>query len=91
MLLGDEEKDEIYALKRVGWSNQNGRAKVSLELPEGLLAEREVKMWVVSDGYVGLEWRLDVRVGGEVQQVEGQWVEKDGSAQTDGRTGDGGW
>lgn len=83
-ILGSKEKDEIYALKRVGWKEtvwkggvrgKGPSVKVGLELPEGLDGT-DATMWVVSDGYVGLERSMGVRLQ-NTQTVPGVWVEKE--------------
>lgn len=79
VVLGDEEKDEIYALKRVSWSqNRKGgkaTANISLSLPEGLEG-KDASLFVVSDGYIGAEWRRGVSLQTD-QVVPGVWIEKD--------------
>lgn len=83
-IVGNKEKDEIYALKRVGWrettwtAGARGRGpnvKVRLELPPGLDGT-DATMWVVSDGYVGMERKLGVTLQ-NTQTVPGVWVEKE--------------
>jgi antiviral helicase SLH1 len=69
-----EDKDEIVAIKRLGWStsdvskgqnrNQGGRvsARTMMKLPteeDGTLKDgRKVDIWVVSDGYLGMVYKI---------------------------------
>ncbi|KAF1987287.1 Sec63-domain-containing protein [Aulographum hederae CBS 113979] len=61
--------DEVIALKRIGWSSGDRRgggprftAKAAIKLPESAQG-RKLEVLVVSDGYIGMEWRLkDVEV-----------------------------
>ena len=69
-----EDKDEIVAIKRVGWNvgdgqkgqnrNQGGRvsARALIKLPteeDGTLKDgRKVDVWVVSDGYLGMVYKI---------------------------------
>lgn len=78
VIIGDEAKDEIYALKRVSWPSGRGgqpRANVTLELPPGLDCT-DATCWVMSDGYIGIEQKLGVRLQ-DGMQVVGSWVEKE--------------
>lgn len=78
VIIGDEAKDEIYALKRVSWPSGRGgqpRANVTLELPPGLDCT-DATCWVMSDGYIGIEEKLGVRLQ-DGMQVVGSWVEKE--------------
>jgi antiviral helicase SLH1 len=83
VILGDEEQDEIFALKRVGWpaGGRSTSANVKLDLPPGLEVEK-ASVWCISDGYMGVETVANVRLGG--MEVEEAWAEKE-------RVGDGGW
>jgi len=84
VLLGNSQKDELYALKRVGWPTR-GRAgggkpsvKFSLGLPEGgMLEGLDATLLVMSDGYLGLVERIGVHLQ-TTQAVPGTWVEKEG-------------
>jgi antiviral helicase SLH1 len=71
VIVGDETKDEILALKRVGWDtntvNRNrgwrhsgGKpaANCTLKLPENN-GRRIVSVLVVSDAYIGMVFRVD--------------------------------
>lgn len=79
-------KDEIYALKRVGFSAKNNGgggsnnrmpiARFTLNLPPPGLEGVDASLMVVSDGYIGLESRLGVRLQ-TTQTVPGTWIEKD--------------
>jgi len=82
VLLGNSQKDELYALKRVGWPTR-GRArgrlsvKFSLGLPEGgMLEGLDATLLVMSDGYLGLVQRTGVHFQ-TTQVVPGTWVEKE--------------
>ncbi|KAA8909084.1 Sec63 Brl domain-containing protein [Sphaerosporella brunnea] len=75
VILGDKDRDEIFALKRVSWpAEARGRPSVTvkMELPPGLQDERAM-LWCVSDGYVGVEAECEVRL---VQSAEEAWAEK---------------
>lgn len=85
IILGDTQKDEIYALKRVGFSARNGGngydsrkpvQKFTLNLPPPGLEGVDVSLIVISDGYIGLDSRLGVRLQ-TTQAVPGTWIEKD--------------
>lgn len=74
-------KDEIYALKRVGFSAKSGggsrpTAKFTLNLPPPGLDGVDASLMVLSDGYIGLESRIGVRLQ-TTQAVPATWVEKD--------------
>lgn len=71
MILCREGADEIVAIKRVGWSsgNQNGgrgvvkrTARAVLKFPEdesgGFQDGRKVDVWVASDGYLGMVYKV---------------------------------
>ncbi|KAL7275807.1 putative steryl acetyl hydrolase mug81 [Rhizina undulata] len=98
LIVADVGRDEVYALKRISWPQRGGRmprVEFVVELPESLGLEGEdVGVFVVSDGFVGLEWRWGVRLQ-DTQVVVGSWVEKEGagvgaSAGASG-SGSGGW
>jgi len=85
VLLGDSRKDELYALKRVGWPTRGGAGggkpsvKFSLGLPEGgVLEGLDATLIVMSDGYLGLVQRTGVHLQ-TTQVVPGTWIEKEGS------------
>lgn len=84
MLLGDFRKDELHALKRVGWLTRGGAGggkpsvKFSLGLPEGCVLEGlDGTLVVMSDGYLGLMQRTGVHLQTK-QVVPGTWIEKEG-------------
>ncbi|KAI4212741.1 MAG: hypothetical protein LQ351_004634 [Letrouitia transgressa] len=65
-LVADPAKDEVLALKRVGWPSVEGgekraaaapvvRAEFKLEPSE---VDRRVEVWVVSDAYPGMMWKV---------------------------------
>ncbi|KAI9786247.1 MAG: hypothetical protein M1839_007658 [Geoglossum umbratile] len=67
VIVGDEGRDEVLALKRVGWDGNNnsnattGRrptANCTLKLPESA-GERVVSVLVVSDAYIGMVFRVN--------------------------------
>lgn len=68
VIVGDLAKDEIYALKRVGWSQGPGKtagvgsrpsARANIKLPDlGQADKRKVDVVVLSDGYVGLQYQV---------------------------------
>ena len=68
VLVADVAKDEVIAVKRVGWSAGGGkkvtqgskptaRATIKLPEPEGN-QPRKLDVLVVSDGYIGLEHKI---------------------------------
>ena len=66
LLVADTVKDEVLALKRVNWppaekirgSGGEHTSRSILKLaPETV--ERKVYVWVISDSYVGMEWRIE--------------------------------
>lgn len=70
----DEARDELLALKRVGWHSSSSRhargdraavhARSVFKFPPDVAGQR-VEVRVVSDAYVGMEWRVgDVDVPG---------------------------
>jgi len=83
LILGSTEKNEIYALKRVSWPNQRRpggggvgmSVYVTLELPPGLEGV-DVEVTVLSDGYLGVESKMGVRLQSGLTVV-GSWVVKD--------------
>ena len=66
LIVADTVKDEVLALKRVNWppaekfrgsgGKHTSRSIVKLA-PETV--ERKVYVWVISDSYVGMEWRIE--------------------------------
>lgn len=61
VLLGDEGRDVIYGLKRMGWnpgSKKGVTSKTSINIPDGVTTEN-LKVWVISDGYK-MEYKGDV-------------------------------
>lgn len=73
VVVGDLARDEVYAIRRVGWSSQGGAganksasvgsrpsARANIKLPEGPTAgeKRMVDVLVLSDGYVGLQYQV---------------------------------
>lgn len=72
VILCKEDKDEIVAIKRVGWSATAGQsgatrggrlsARAVIKLPEeesGRVSDgRMVDVWVVSDGYLGMLYKV---------------------------------
>jgi antiviral helicase SLH1 len=80
VILGDKKRDEIFALKRVGWpTGVTGpvNTNVKLDLPPELGANKAT-LWCVSDGYVGVEIEVEVELRGTVTavKVEEAWAEK---------------
>ncbi|RKF59682.1 putative helicase mug81 [Erysiphe neolycopersici] len=61
-LICSEKNDEIIALKRVGWSSNNGKPStiVTFQLPEGRIQNEanKVDIWVISDGYLNMSWKI---------------------------------
>lgn len=68
VIVGNLATDQVFAVKRVSWSAGGGRgvgvgskpsarAVIKLPEPQGAVA-RKVDVMVVSDGYVGLEYRV---------------------------------
>ncbi|KHJ35518.1 putative activating signal cointegrator 1 complex subunit 3 [Erysiphe necator] len=57
-----EKKDEVIALKRVGWSSDSGRPStmVTFQLPEEAIQDGSdnVDIWVLSDGYLNMIWKI---------------------------------
>ena len=63
---------------RGGAMDRGGRTvstSVSLDLPPGL-DNTDVTVWCISDGYVGVETTLGVRLQNSME-VPGSWIEKD--------------
>ncbi|KAI5357013.1 putative helicase, AAA+ ATPase domain, Sec63 domain, Helicase superfamily 1/2, ATP-binding protein [Septoria linicola] len=67
LIVHDASNGEIYAMKRVSWpspdKNRGGNVskpstKSSVKLPEADV-ERKVRVVVVSDSYIGMEWVLE--------------------------------
>ncbi|KAF2834722.1 Sec63-domain-containing protein [Patellaria atrata CBS 101060] len=66
VVVEDVAAGEVVAMKRVGWPLDTGRSKgpsglrikTSIKLPESL-SERKLDCRVVSDGYIGMEWRVE--------------------------------
>lgn len=67
VVVADVERDDVVAVKQVGWPATGGRgpgrgkcptARATMRLPEPGEEARKVDVVVVSDGYVGLEHRV---------------------------------
>ncbi|KAH0556380.1 hypothetical protein GP486_005698 [Trichoglossum hirsutum] len=66
VIVADESKDEILALRRVGWeepgrkalARENPTVNCRLELPESS-DQRSVSVMVVSNAYIGMVFRVD--------------------------------
>ena len=68
VVVADVQRDEVIAVKRVGWTSQGGKglgqgskptARTVIKLPERPAGQaRKLDVLVVSDGYIGLEHRL---------------------------------
>ncbi|KAI3400666.1 hypothetical protein diail_2378 [Diaporthe ilicicola] len=72
VVVGDVARDEVYAIKRVGWSQGAGSkqagvgsrpaARTSIKVPEAVQGEggeaRKLDVLVVSDGYVGMRYEV---------------------------------
>lgn len=60
VLICKEDKDEIVALKRVGWSSSSGKpsAKVVVQIPDEGVRGTKVDIWIFSDGYLGMTWTI---------------------------------
>ena len=101
VILCKEARDEILAIKRVSWeANASGRvkAKTTMKLPGdevgdmlGGAGKRKVDVWVASDGYVGMLWKVsnvevpeppkvDVHVEGLAKGKEGKGGDSGGSS-----------
>jgi antiviral helicase SLH1 len=81
VLLCKEDRDEIVAIKRVGWNSGNGKgvarqsARAVIKLPgEGEGGKMDV--WVVSDGYLGMVYKIS---GVEIPELKGMSVPDDGN------------
>lgn len=95
VVVADVERDEVFAVKRVGWSAGQGKtvnvgsrpsARATIKLPEQEAGgkARKVQVIVVSDGYLGLEHRVsDVEIPAVPLVEDGK---KDKSPQTNGTT-----
>lgn len=69
VVVGDVARDEVYAIRRVGWAQGPGKgasagsrvsARASIKLPEAGAAagqKRVVDVLVLSDGYVGMQYQ----------------------------------
>ncbi|GAB1318885.1 Putative steryl acetyl hydrolase mug81 [Madurella fahalii] len=108
VVVGDVERDEVLAVKRVGWTAAGGRGgnhgsnKKGLEVGERVAARavvklpeaeeedgRKVDVLVLSDGYVGMEWRVEgvqlpgrPKVAAGVEKGSEQGKRKQGSSST---------
>ena len=65
VLLLESGKDEIVALKRVSWpqsrnqaSTSKPRIRTTIKIPQSE-GDRRMDVLVMSDGYIGMEWRID--------------------------------
>lgn len=75
VVVGDVARDEVVAIKRVGWKAPGGpkqkgvdvgsrpMARTVIKIPGDTQAGRKLDVLVVSDGYVGMEYRV---MGAEV-------------------------
>lgn len=64
VVVGDLARDEVYAIKRLGWAQGAGKvaavgsrpsAKASIKVPDDA---RKLDVLVLSDGYVGVQYRV---------------------------------
>ncbi|TAQ85230.1 hypothetical protein B7494_g6447 [Chlorociboria aeruginascens] len=90
MILCKESRDEIVAIKRVGWNaTGNGNrpsAKATIKLPDDIIEDgRKFDVWVVSDGYVGMIYKVQ---GVEIPDVM-KIIGDDGKKQTKDTKGEG--
>jgi antiviral helicase SLH1 len=103
VVLCDKGRDEIVAIKRVGWSSSSGgnsgngkgkggigsrpTAKAVIKLPEnedGTFTDgRKVDVWVVSDGYLGMVYRVEGVKVPDAPKVVGDG--KDGKGKGEGK------
>ena len=67
VVVADSSKDEIMALKRVGWAagqatrrggSNKGTTRTMIKLPHSD-EERKLDVWVMSDSYPGMKWVLE--------------------------------
>jgi antiviral helicase SLH1 len=61
VLVSEHGKSELVALKRVGWAQTGGgklSARANIKLPASH-HDRQFDVVVMSDGYIGLDWRLE--------------------------------
>lgn len=69
VVVGDLAKDEVYAVKRLGWSQGQGKsvgvgsrpsARAAIKLPDPGEGRRigKVDILVLSDGYIGLQYQM---------------------------------
>ncbi|KAL2874482.1 putative steryl acetyl hydrolase mug81 [Colletotrichum sp. CLE4] len=95
VLLADPTRDDVLAVKRAGWSGGPGRsvavgskptARVTVKVPEAAQGKK-LEVIVVSDAYVGMEYRVAVDV--PAAPVVDDDVDKSKKAQFQQR-GDGG-
>ncbi|TVY15045.1 putative helicase [Lachnellula arida] len=85
VLLCKEDRDDIVAIKRVGWSSGgNGRgparlsARAVIKLPidgDSGGGARKLDVWVVSDGYLGMVYKIE---GVEIPELRVMSVMDDG-------------
>lgn len=103
VVVGDLQRDEVLAVKRVGWAPAGGgggssgktlevgervSARAVVKVPEveegdgaGGEEGREVDVLVLSDAYVGMEWRVErVRLPGRPRVTGGAEKEKGGDS-----------
>ena len=94
VILCDEAKDEILGIKRVGWSAGNrgdankqvqGSTRTTLKFSEeeggGFKDGRKMEVWVVSDGYTGMIYKIG---GIEVPDVPRMSVDDSGKKKETG-------
>jgi len=91
VVLCREDRDEIVAIKRVGWNAGNGNgkgvarqsARAVIKLPgEGEGGKMDV--WVISDGYLGVVYKIK---GVEIPELKGMSVQDDGKKEKGGGVG----
>ena len=72
LVVADKAKDEVLALKRVNWPPTMEKGGVGKPTARSMIklsperVERKVDVFVISDAYVGMEWRIE---GVEVPSV----------------------
>ncbi|MCJ1472691.1 hypothetical protein MMC13_001340 [Lambiella insularis] len=83
VIVTERGKDEVVALRRIGWTSGDGKnrsaqktgsnrvsARAPIKIPESD-RERLFDIWVVSDSYIGLQWKVEaVEVPGVPKAVD---------------------
>jgi pre-mRNA-splicing helicase BRR2 len=70
LVIGDVEKNILYAIKRVNVAKPQVTEDIDFEAPDE--GEHKLMLFFMSDSYFGadLEWEVDLKVQAKVEEME---------------------